>query len=74
MLYSQKNKGVAVPECEEEALGNVAGEKCSDLKVATKTSETFNGDYCAEVNGQYDLAEIITSKRIASSLSCIQKY
>ena len=74
MLYSQKNKGVAVPECEEEALGNVTGEKCNGLEVATKTSETFNGDYCAEVNGQYDLAEIITSKRIASSLSCIQKY
>ena len=74
MLYSQKNKGVAVPECEEEALGNVTGEKCNGLEVATKTSETFNGDYCAEVNGQYDLAEIITRKRIASSLSCIQKY
>lgn len=49
----------------------MSGEKCNDIEFPVKTSETFDGDYCAEVNGPYDLADIITSRRIVSSLSCI---
>ena len=32
MLYSQKNEGNAVLECEKEALSNAAGEKCFGKK------------------------------------------
>ena len=49
----------------------MTGDKCNGIEVATKASETFDGDYCAEVNGPDDLADIITSKRIVSSISCI---
>ena len=32
MLYSQKNEGIAVLECEKEALSNAPGEKCFGKK------------------------------------------
>ena len=46
-------------------------EKCNDIEVL---AETFNGEYCAEVNDPCDLADIITGRRTVSSLSCIEKY
>ena len=50
------------------------GEKCNDIEVLAETSETFNGEHCAEVNGPYDLADIITGWRTVSILSCIEKH
>ena len=50
------------------------GEKCTDIEVPAQTSETFDGEHCAEVKGPYDLADIITGRRTVSNLSCFQKY
>ena len=74
MLYSQENKGVAVLECEKKALSDASREKYNDIEVPAETSETFDGGHFAEVNGSYDLADIITGRRTVSSLSCIEKY
>ena len=74
MLYSQKNKGVAVPEYEKEALNDLPGEKCIDIEIPPETSETVNSKHCAEVNSPYDLADIITDQRTVSSLSSNEKY
>ena len=74
MLYSQKNKGVAVPEYEKEALNDLAGEKCIDIEIHAETSETVDSTHCAEVNSPYDLTDIITDRRTVSSLSSNEKY
>ena len=39
------------------------GEKCNDIEGRAETSEIFDGKYCAEVNGPYDLSDIITGRR-----------
>ena len=44
-----------------------------NIDVSTETSETFDDEHCAEANGSYDLADIITVWRTLSSLSCIEK-
>ena len=44
-----------------------------NIDVPTETSETFDDEHCAEANGSYDLADIITVWRTLSSLSCIAK-
>ena len=49
------------------------GEKCDDNEVPAETSEIFDGKRCAELNGPYYLAGIITAQGIVSSLSCIEK-
>ena len=56
MLYSLENESFAVLECEKEALSDLPRETCNDINVPTETSETFDGEQCAEVNGPYDLA------------------
>ena len=73
-MYSQKKEDVAVPECENKTLSDVPGEKCNDIEVPAKTSETFDGEHRAKVNGPYDLADIITARRNVLSLSCIEMY
>ena len=34
----------------------------------------LDGKHVAQVNGSYNLADIITGRRTVSSLSCIEKY
>ena len=60
--------------CEKEGLSDVPGEKWNGIKVPAETSETFDGEYCAEVNDSCDLADIITNRRAILSLSCTGKY
>ena len=57
MLYSLENESFAVLGCEKEALSDLPRETCNDINVPTETSETFDGEHCAEVNGPYDLAD-----------------
>ena len=61
-------------QCEKEDLSCVPGEKCNDTEVPAENCKTFDGEHFAEVNGSYDLADIITGRRTVSSLSCIEKY
>ena len=42
-----------------------------NIEVTTETSETFDGEYCAEENCSYDLADIFTVWRTLSRLSCV---
>ena len=44
------------------------------FEVRVETSETFDGEHCAEINGPNGLVDIITGRRTVSSLSCIKKY
>ena len=74
MLCSKENKIVAVPKCEREVLSDVLVKKFNTIQVPTATFETFNGEQCAEVNGPYDLADIITGWKAVFSLSCIGNY
>lgn len=59
------------PECENKDLSNVPGKNWNDIEVPAETSKTFDGEYCAKVNDPYDLADIITNRRIVLSFSCI---
>ena len=42
-----------------------------NIEVTTETSETFDGEDCAEENCSYDLADIFTVWRTLSRLSCV---
>ena len=44
-------------------------EKCNETEFPAETSETFDGEYFAEVNGSYNLADIITGRRTVLSSS-----
>lgn len=44
-----------------------------NIEVTNETSETFDGEDCAEANCSYDLADIFTVWRTLSSLNCIEK-
>ena len=44
-------------------------QKCNKTEVPAETSETFDGEHFAEVNGSYKLADIISGRRTGSSLS-----
>ena len=50
------------------------GNKCNDIEGLAETSETFDGEHCTDLNGPYDLADIITGRRTVSCLSCVEKY
>ena len=52
----------------KEALCNAPEEKCNDIEVLAETSKTFDSEHCAEVNGSYALADIITGGSIKSKL------
>ena len=69
MQYSQENEDVAVPEYEKKALNDAPREKCNDIEVSIETSETFDGKHFPEINGSYDLADIITDRRTLLSLN-----
>ena len=60
---------MTVPECERKALSDVPREKCNETEVPAETSETFDGEYFAEVNGSYNLADIITGRKTVLSSS-----
>ena len=38
-------------------------QKCNKTEVPAETSETFDGEHFAEVNGSYKLADIISGRR-----------
>ena len=63
MLHSQENEDVAVPKCEKRDLSDVRRQKCNKTEVPAETSETFDGEHFAEVNGSYKLADIISGRR-----------
>ena len=74
MLYFKKKEIAAVPKCEKEVLSDVPLAKFNMIQVPTAASETFNGEQCAEVNGSYDLVDIITGWKAVFSSSCIGNY
>ena len=62
MLHSYENESVAVLEHEKEALNDVPGEKCNEIEVPAETSEIFDGEHYVEVNGPYNLADIMAGE------------
>ena len=63
----------------KKALSDKPREKCNEAEVPAETSETWwwtevFTHHFAEVNGSYNLADIITGRRTVSSLSCIENY
>ena len=72
MLYSQENEDVAVPGCEKNALSHVSREKCNETEVPAETSETFDDEHFAGVNGSHNLAAIFTCRRTVSSLTALR--
>ena len=72
MLYSQEKEDVAVPKCEKKALSDVPREKCNETEVPAETSETFDDEHFAAVNGSHNLAAILTCRRTVLSLTALR--